>query len=98
RRAAWPGLAFLLLSPLLLAASDPSGDLVSCDGTSVPRADAPIDAVAARGPPAEEVFALKFTITFAAPRPVPDEEGSPLRVDVLLLDPSVPDVKVDYYR
>jgi hypothetical protein len=96
RRLPW--LAILLLSPLLLAASDPSGDLVSCDGTSVPQADAPIDVVKATGSTAEEGLALRFTITFADPLPVPDEEGSPLRVDVLMLDPAVPDMTVDYYR
>jgi hypothetical protein len=96
RRLPW--LAILLLTPLLLAASDASGDLVACEGGTPSRAAAPIDVVKATGSTAEEGLALRFTITFSDPLPVPDEEGPPLRVDVLLFDPSVPDVKVDYYR
>ncbi len=96
RRTPW--LALLLLAPLLLGAGDAHDDLVSCDGTTTPSADAPIDIVSARGTTAEDGLALRFTIVFSAPLPAPDQEGSPLRVDVLLRDPAVPDMAVDYYR
>ena len=91
-------IAVVVLAPLLLGAADPASDLVSCDGTTIPRGHAPIDIVRAAGTTAEEGLALRFTITFSEPLPMPDEQGKPLRVDVLIDDPSVPDVSVDYYR
>jgi hypothetical protein len=96
RRLPW--CAVLLLAPLLLGATDPSGDFVACRGGSPVIAQAPIDIVKASGTTAESGLALRFRITFSAPLPVPDEEGKPLRVDVLLLDDTVPDVSVEYYR
>ena len=97
RGAPWWPVAIVLAAPLLLGAADPSGDLVPCDGAGH-AADAPIDIVNARGTTAEAGLARRFTITFAEPLPVPDEEGSPLRVDVLIDDPAVPELSVDYYR
>jgi hypothetical protein len=88
----------LLLAPLLLGAVDPASDLVSCQSGSPLVSDAPIDMVKASGTSAENGLALRFTIGFSAPLPVPDEEGSPLRVDVLLREGSVPDLSADYYR
>jgi hypothetical protein len=88
----------LVLAPLLLGAADPSGDLVSCRRGSPTVSAAPIDIVRASGGTAEAGLALRFRITFAAPVPVPDDEGRPLRVDVLLRDTAVPDLSVDYYR
>jgi len=88
----------VLLAPLLLASADPPSDLVSCDGTTVPRLHAPIDILRASGTTAEDGLALRFTITFAEPLPMPDEQGRPLRVDVLLDDPTVPELSVAYYR
>jgi hypothetical protein len=96
RRLLW--LPIVLLAPLLLGAADPAEDLVSCDGTTRPDTDAPIDILRASGTTAEDGLALRFTITFASPVPVPDEEGLPLRVDVLLRDPTLSDLSVDYYR
>lgn len=96
RRSPWLGV--LLLAPLLLGAADPSGDLVSCRRGAPTVSGAPIDIVRASGGTAEGGLALRFRVTFSAPLPVPDEEGSPLRVDVLLRDTAVPDVSVDYYR
>ena len=93
-----PWLAVFLLAPLLLGAADPSGDLVSCRRGSPTVSAAPIDIVKASGGTAEAGLALRFRITFAAPLPVPDDEGRPLRVDVLLRDTAVPDLSVDYYR
>jgi len=91
-------VAVVVVAPLLLGAADPASDLVSCDGTTVPHRHAPIDILRASGTTAEEGLALRFTITFSEPLPVPDEEGKPLRVDVLIDDPSVPEVSVAYYR
>ena len=98
RRVPWLSLALVLATPLLLGAADPSGDLVPCEGAGHAGADAPIDIVQARGTTAEDGLAMRFTITFAEPLPVPDLEGSPLRVDVLIDDPAVPELSVDYYR
>jgi hypothetical protein len=91
-------VAVVLLAPLLLGSADPASDLVSCDGTTVPQRHAPIDIVRAAGTTAEDGLALRFTITFSEPLPLPDEQGRPLRVDVLIDDPSVPEVSVAYYR
>jgi len=94
RRAA---LAVAVLAPLLLAAADPSGDVARCGGGDRP-ADGPIDVVRATGEIVEQGMALRFTIAFAEPLPVPDTEGTPLRVDVVLRDPDVPAVSFRYYR
>ena len=91
-------IAVVLLAPLLLGSADPASDLVSCDGTTVPQRHAPIDIVRAAGTTAEDGLALRFTITFSEPLPLPDEQGRPLRVDVLIDDPAVPEVSVSYYR
>jgi hypothetical protein len=88
RRTAW--LLTLLLAPLLLGWSDPAHDLGPCSGDSGAVESAPIDMVEAVGTSAEEGEAIRFRIAFARPLPVPDERGKPLRVDVLLRDPSVP--------
>lgn len=97
RRLPWSA-ALLLLTPLLLGAADPGGDLVDCRSGSPTISDAPIDIVRAAGTTTEDGLALRFRLTFSAPLPVPDEDGSPLRVDVLLLDPVAPEVSADYYR
>lgn len=94
----WFLVAVVLLAPMLLGSADPASDLVSCDGSTAPRRNAPIDIVRATGTTAEDGLALRFTVTFAAPLPVPDQEGRPLRVDVLIDDRTVPKVSVDRYR
>lgn len=96
RRLPW--CAVLVLAPLLIGAADAGSDLVSCGDGSPVVSGAPIDIVKASGTTAEDGLALRFRITFAAPLPVPDEEGRPLRVDVLLRDDSLPEVSVAYYR
>jgi hypothetical protein len=53
--------------------------------------------VEALGTSAEEGEALRFRIRFAQPLPVPDERGKPLRVDVLLRDPTVPTLTAGSY-
>ena len=96
RRVVLASLA--VLSPLLLAARDPVGDVAPCppgrDGTGDPR----IDIVEARGEMIERGTALRFTIGFADAFEAPDDEGRPLRVDVVLHDPDVPTVSFRYYR
>jgi hypothetical protein len=96
RRPPWLGV--LVAAPLLLGAADAPGDLVPCEGAGIVDGTAPIDILTAKGTTAEDGLALRFTLTFSEPVPLPDEEGSPLRVDVLLRDPTVPDLSVDYYR
>jgi hypothetical protein len=97
-RRRWSLVGIVLLAPMLLGSADPASDLVSCNGTTIPQRHAPIDIVRATGTTVEDGLALRFTITFSAPLPVPDKQGRPLRVDVLLEDPSAPDVSVAYYR
>jgi hypothetical protein len=89
----------LAAAPLLLGASvsDPRGDTVACRGTAS-AADQVIDLIGAEAQATEGGAAIRFTVTFAAPVPVPDREGRPLRVDVLVRDPAVPTVSFSYYR
>lgn len=95
-RQGW-ALTPLLLAPLLLGWSDPARDLESCGDAGGASARAPIDIVRAVGRSAEDGQAIEFRVTFARPLPVPDERGRPLRVDVLLRDPTVPDVTAGPY-
>ena len=86
RRIAALGLVALL--PLLVAAKDPRGDVRTCDaGGHV--TDPTADVVEADGVAAELGTAAVWRITFAAPIPVPDRSGTPLRVDVLVRDPKI---------
>lgn len=86
RRAA--ALALVAVVPLLLAARDPKGDVVSCtSGTAV--SDPTADVVAVRGEAAELGTAAVWRVTFAKPLPVPDRVGTPLRIDVLVRDPLI---------
>jgi hypothetical protein len=87
----------LLLAPLLLAASDPARDAVPCRPSAPGPGDAP-DLVAARGSIAEGGTAVRWELTFADALAVPDLEGRPFRVDILVRDPTVPTVDVAYYR
>jgi hypothetical protein len=87
--------ALLGLVPLLLAAADPSGDVAGCRGGA--GAGAP-DLVDARGEIVELGTSARWTLTFAEPVRVPDEEGRPFRVDVAIRDPDVPALTFAYYR
>jgi hypothetical protein len=95
RRLVWP--LTLLLAPLLLGWSDPAHDLAPCSGAERAASGGPIDIVEAVGTSAEEGLAIQFRITFARDLPVPDERGKPFRVDVLLRDPSLPDLTAGPY-
>jgi hypothetical protein len=91
-------LVVALLSPLLVAASDPAGDVGPCPPGTTGEGDPRIDILEARGEIIERGTALRFTITFDQAFEAPDEEGTPLRVDVVLDDPTVPTVHFRYYR
>lgn len=96
RRAA--ALVVALVSPLVLAATDPAGDVGPCPPGTPGDGDARIDIVEAHGEIIESGTALRFTIDFGEAFEAPDDEGSPLRIDVVLLDPDVPTVDFRYYR
>jgi len=74
--------------PLLMAARDPKGDVVNCAGGAAVT-DAAADVVAVDGEAAELGTASVWRITFAQPIVVPDHDGAPLRVDVLVRDPLI---------
>ncbi|MEZ0234248.1 MAG: hypothetical protein ACAH81_04775 [Actinomycetota bacterium] len=87
------------MAPLLLAAADPSGDVGPC--SRVPARDeatAAPDLVQARGEIVELGTSIRFTLRFAEPLVVPDRDGRPFRIDVVLLDPDVPAVDAGLYR
>ena len=87
--------ALLALVPLLIAASDPPGDVAGCDGGA--GSGAP-DLVDARGEILELGTTASWTLTFAEPLVMPDPVGHPYRVDIAIRDPDVPPVSFAYYR
>ena len=87
--------ALLAIVPLLVAASDPSGDVAGCRGG--PGSGAP-DLVEARGEILELGTSARWTLTFAEPLVVPDPVGHPFRVDIVIRDPDVPPVSFAYYK
>jgi hypothetical protein len=101
-RRATPGVAalILMLSPLLLGASDPTGDLAPCPGLDAGAglsADAP-DLVSARAEIVELGTSALWTFEFDRPLDVPDDRGAPFRVDVVLRDRAVPTLTFGPYR
>jgi len=78
-------IALLLAAPLLLAAKDPRGDVVSC--ASGAPAHGP-DIVAVSGSAQELRTVAAWRITFARQVEVPSD----LRIDVLVRDPRLPPV------
>jgi len=92
----------VLLSPALLAATDPPGDTLPCprlpgrSAIGVP--DEVPDLVSATGEIVELGTSVRFSLRFAEPLLVPDTEGRPFRVDVVLFDPGVPSVDAGLYR
>jgi hypothetical protein len=87
--------AVLAIVPLLVAASDPTGDVAGCRGG--PGSGAP-DLVEARGEILELGTSARWTLTFAEPLVVPDPVGHPFRVDIAIRDPEVPPVSFAYYE
>lgn len=86
----------IAIVPLLVAASDPTGDVAGCGGSPGP-GTAP-DLVDARGEIVELGTSARWTLTFAEPLTVPDAFGRPFRVDIAIRDPDVPPLSFAYYR
>lgn len=87
-----------LIVPLLLAAADPSGDVGRCPGMRDVGGDTAPDLVEATGEIVELGTSVRFTLRFADPLVVPDDEGTPFRIDLVLFDPDVPPVDAGVYR
>jgi hypothetical protein len=85
----------LAVIPLLVAASDPRGDVAGCGGGGA--TDAP-DLVDARGQIVELGTSALWRLTFADPLHVPDAVGRPFRVDIAIRDPAVPALSFVYYH
>ena len=88
-------VALLAISPLLIAASDPEGDVAGCLGGA--GSGAP-DLVEAHGEIVELGTSARWELTFAEPLIVPDPAGHPFRVDIVIRDPDVPVQSFAYYR
>jgi hypothetical protein len=87
----------VVLAPLLLGAADPGGDLVACASRRPTASEGP-DIVFASGGIVELGQTLRFELRFTDPLVVPDEEGRPFRIDVLVRDPSARAYSFEYYR
>jgi hypothetical protein len=87
--------AVIALAPLLVAASDPTGDVAGCG--DAPGEGAPPDLVEARGEIVELGTSARWALTFAEPLTVPDAVGRPFRVDIAIRDPDVPPLSFAYY-
>lgn len=90
----------LVFVPLLVAASDPPGDVAACPdipGSPPVSATAAPDVVNATGQIAELGTSAVWVLTFDQPLVVPDATGRPFRVDIILRDPDVPPVSVGFY-
>lgn len=91
-----------LLTPLLVAAADPVGDVRPCPGepagAGADRGEGSPDLVEATGAITELGTSVVFTLRFAEPLIVPDRIGRPFRVDVVLIDLEVPAVDAGLYR
>jgi hypothetical protein len=91
-------IVLLMSIPLLVAASDPSGDVAGCGrGGGAVAADTP-DLIRAEGHIVELGTSARWTLTFAEALVVPDTAGRPFRVDIALRDPDVPALSFAYYR
>ena len=92
------GVGVLSVPSVASASSDPAGDVTPCPGIDVGvGGDAP-DLIEAVGEVVELGTSVRWTLRFAEPLSVPDTEGSPFRVDVLVFDPDVETVSFGYYR
>jgi hypothetical protein len=89
-------LAVLAMLPVLLAAADPPRDTGPCAGGPGP-GDERIDLVRADGTIVEDGDAIRWTIRFGRALPVPDTERLPLRVDIVIRDPTLPAFSFGYY-
>ena len=87
--------ALIAIVPLLVAASDPTGDVAGCG--DAPGVGTAPDLVDARGEIVELGTSARWTLTFAQPLTVPDAVGRPFRVDIAIRDPDVPPLSFAYY-
>lgn len=87
-----------LVTPLVLAAADPSGDVGRCPLMPGIGDDTAPDLVEATGEIVELGTSVRFTLRFAEPLVVPDDDGKPFRVDIVLIDPAVPPIDAAVYR
>ncbi|MDP9119523.1 MAG: hypothetical protein M3M93_04480 [Actinomycetota bacterium] len=88
-------LALIAITPVLIAASDPEGDVAGCLGGA--GSGAP-DLVEVNGEIVELGTSARWELTFAEPLTVPDGAGRPFRVDIAIRDLKVPVVTFAYYR
>jgi hypothetical protein len=83
-------MALVLATPVLVGATrDATGDVTTCVGGG-PVRDRAADVISVDGLAAELGTSAVWRITFAAPIHVPDTEGAPVRIDVLVRDPELP--------
>ena len=87
--------AILLLSPMLLAAGDPSRDTGACGGHGTGPGTVP-DLVSAEGLIGERGTSAEWRLRFAEPLVVPDPSMPAYRIDILVRDPTVPTVSLAY--
>jgi hypothetical protein len=95
RGAPAPRWVLFTILPLLIVASDPTGDVVGCTGGA--GSGAP-DLVEARGEIVEMGTSARWELTFAEPLTVPDATGHPFRVDIAIRDPKAPALSFAFYR
>jgi hypothetical protein len=95
RAGAAPRWVLLTILPILIAASDPKGDVIGCTGGA---ASGTPDLVEARGEIVELGTAARWELTFAEPLTVPDPTGHPFRVDIAIRDPKAPVLSFAFYR
>jgi len=95
RAGAAPRWVLLAIVPLLIAASDPKGDVAGCTGGA--GSGAP-DLVEVRGEIVELGTSARWELTFAEPLTVPDPTGHPFRVDLAIRDPKAPALSFAFYR
>jgi hypothetical protein len=88
-------ILLLVVVPLLVAASDPRGDVAGCGGGDATGAP---DLVEARGEIVELDTSAQWRLTFADPLHVPDAVGRPFRIDIAIRDPEVPPVSFVYFH
>lgn len=92
-----PG-AVLILAPFLIGTTDPAGDVAPCrPGDGGMGGSAP-DVVAATARGVEGGASLEVRVRFDERPDVPDTEGRPFRVDVVVREPELPAYTFGYYR
>jgi len=87
-------VAIVLLAPLLVAASDPVGDVAPCSSATAGAGTLP-DLVRADGWTGEEATTAVWRLTFAGPLEIPPADGTPFRIDILIDDPRVTPASFD---